>query len=132
MEIKYLQNPKQLNNTHAEAIKTIDPFSKNHTARFLQMKTTDQTLIEQLKISKREIERRKEYLNFTDSDIKALTSLKAIVSDNIDDIVSTFYERILPFDEIDRVIGDAETLHRLKNYQRNYILTLFFSPIFFF
>ena len=91
----------------------------------VKMKTTDQTLLEQLKISKLEIKRRKEYLNFTDSDIIALTSLKMFISENIDEIVTNFYKSILPFDEMDRVIGDAETLHRLKNYQRNYILTLF-------
>lgn len=89
------------------------------------MKTTAQTLIEQLKISKHEIERRKEYLDFTEIDVLTLTSLKDLIVKNIDDIVDNFYKKILPFDEIDRVIGDAETLKRLKNYQRNYILNLF-------
>ncbi len=88
-------------------------------------KTTDQTLIEQLKISKKEIERRKEYLNFTETDILTLTSLKGLIEEHINEIVDEFYKRILPFDEIDRVIGDAETLKRLKNYQRHYILRLF-------
>lgn len=89
------------------------------------MKTTDQTLIEQLKISKHEIERRKEYLNFTESDILTLVSLKGLIEEHIEEIVDEFYSKILPFNEMDRVIGDAETLRRLKNYQRNYILTLF-------
>lgn len=90
-----------------------------------KMKTTDHTLIELLKISKREIERRKEYLGFNQEDIQVLVSLKELISENIDNIVEEFYKKILPFDEIDRIIGDAETLRRLKNYQRNYILSLF-------
>jgi len=89
------------------------------------MKSSDQTLMEQLKITKREIDRRKEYLYLSEADISALVSLREIIGENIDEIVEKFYEKILPFDEIDRVIGDAETLRRLKNHQRNYILSLF-------
>lgn len=89
------------------------------------MKTSDQTLLEQLKITKREIERRKEYLNFSEKDRLTLTSLKEVVDKNIEEIVEEFYSTILPFSEMDRVIGDAETLRRLKNHQRSYILSLF-------
>lgn len=89
------------------------------------MKNSSQTLIEQLKITKREIQRRKEYLGFTEEDRLTLVSLREIVEDNIEEVVEEFYKRILPFSEMDRVIGDAETLHRLKNHQRNYIYSLF-------
>lgn len=89
------------------------------------MKTSNQTLIEQLKITKREIERRKEYFDFTEKDRLTLASLREIVEENIEEIVDEFYKRILPFSEMDRVIGDAETLYRLKNHQRNYIFSLF-------
>ena len=89
------------------------------------MKTSDQTLVDQLKITKREIERRKEYLYLGEADISALVSLRALMGENIDEIVEKFYEKILPFNEMDRLIGDAETLRRLKNHQRNYILSLF-------
>ncbi len=89
------------------------------------MKTTDQTLIEQLKISRREIERRKEYFGLTETESQTLVSLKELISDHIEEIVEDFYKKIIPFSEMDRVIGDAETLRRLKNYQRTYILSLF-------
>jgi len=89
------------------------------------MKTSSLTLIKQLKITPHEIERRKEYLEIDDACMESLVSMKDIVRDNIDDIVERFYARIIPFDEMDRVIGDAETLHRLRNYQRQYILSLF-------
>ena len=89
------------------------------------MNTSDQTLIEQLKITKREIERRKEYLGITDEDGLTLASLRDLIGENIDEIVEEFYKKILPFPEMDRVIGDAETLRRLKNHQRNYIFSLF-------
>lgn len=89
------------------------------------MKTSDQTLIQQLKITKREIDRRKEYLNLSVADCSALVSLRKLIGENIEEIVEQFYTKILPFNEMDRVIGDAETLRRLKNHQRNYILSLF-------
>lgn len=89
------------------------------------MKTTDQTLIEQLKITRQEIKRRKEFFNITEEDTSVLLSLRKLIADNIDEIVEEFYNKILTFQEMDRVIGDAETLHRLKNYQRNYIMSLF-------
>ncbi len=89
------------------------------------MNTSEQTLIEQLKITKREIERRKNYFDITSEDIAVLTSLRDFVGENIEEIVEEFYKKILPFPEMDRVIGDAETLRRLKNHQRNYIFSLF-------
>lgn len=89
------------------------------------MKTSDQTLIEQLKITKREIDRRKEYLNLSEADCITLVSLRELIGENIEEIVEQFYKMILPFSEMDRVIGDAETLRRLKNHQRSYILSLF-------
>jgi len=89
------------------------------------MKNTDHTLIEQLKISKREIERRKEYFGLTEADSRILVSMRELIGDNIAEIVENFYQKVLPFHEMDRIIGDAETLRRLKNYQRTYILSLF-------
>ncbi|VVS95422.1 GGDEF domain-containing protein [Desulfoluna spongiiphila] len=89
------------------------------------MKTTNLTLLKQLKFSPHEIERRKEYLDIDEPSREALVSMRGVVRANIDNIVERFYDRILSFDEMDRVIGDAETLHRLRNYQRQYILSMF-------
>lgn len=89
------------------------------------MGTTDQTLLDQLKLTGREIARRKEYFNFTDKDCQSLIGLREIVAESIDEIVEEFYRHITPFNEMDRLIGDADTLQKLKNHQRIYILSLF-------
>ncbi len=89
------------------------------------MSRTDQTLMEQMKITWLEISRRKEYLGFEEADAKILSDLRPIISEHVDDICEQFYKRLLVFDEMDRIIGDIETLHRLKNYQRQYIISLF-------
>lgn len=89
------------------------------------MGTTDQTLLDQLKLTRKEISRRKEYFNFTQKDLEALSSLREIVADKIEQIVEEFYKHIIPFNEMDLLIGDSDTLEKLKNYQRTYILSLF-------
>ena len=47
------------------------------------------------------------------------------MDDNVDGIVAEFYEHQLNYSEIALVIGDAETLQRLKKSMRRYILELF-------
>ena len=59
------------------------------------------------------------------ADISNLVSLRELIGENIDDIVEQFYNKILPFNEMDRLIGDTDILQRLKSHQRNYILALF-------
>jgi len=89
------------------------------------MNRTDQTLVEQMKISDLEITKRKELLNLTSEDIKVLTSHKLLIEENIDNLVDTFYKQQTKIDEISLLIGDADTLMRLKNALRKYILDLF-------
>lgn len=89
------------------------------------MQRTEQTLVEQMKISDIEISRRKDLLNLSPEDIKALTSHKLFMEENIDEIVKAFYIQQTQIDEISLLIGDADTLMRLKNALRKYILDLF-------
>jgi len=89
------------------------------------MKRTEQTLVEQMKISDLEIEKRKKLLNLTAEDQKLLTDMKLYISENVDDIVTKFYNEQTQVDEISLLIGDADTLRRLQNALRKYILDLF-------
>lgn len=89
------------------------------------MRKTDKTLLEQLKISDVEIARRMELLSLTHNDLKLLAGLKPIVEDRINGIVEEFYEGQLLIQDIAILIGDADTLNRLRIAQRKYILDLF-------
>jgi diguanylate cyclase (GGDEF)-like protein len=91
----------------------------------MTMENLDKTLAEQLQITKWEIDKRKELLNITPSDEELLKSYKPLFSKYIDGIVKNFYERQTNIAEISLLIGDAETLRRLKKAMRRYILELF-------
>lgn len=85
----------------------------------------DKTLIEQLNITDYEISQRKNLLDFTKEDEKRLLSCKDFIHKNLEDVIVKFYKKLTSFEEIDLIIGDSDTLNRLKEAQRKYILELF-------
>lgn len=89
------------------------------------MRLTDQSLGEQLHITALEIARRKELFGITLEDAATLALVKDAVSENLDAIVEEFYENQVNTPEIERLIGDAETLARLKKHLARYLLALF-------
>ncbi len=89
------------------------------------MRQTDFSLLEQMRISDYDIDYRKVILNFTEEDCKILKEFKAKLETSIDDLVSRFYESQTSVPEIALVIGDADTLRRLRGAQRRYVLDLF-------
>ncbi|MEJ1396356.1 MAG: GGDEF domain-containing protein [Candidatus Sedimenticola sp. (ex Thyasira tokunagai)] len=86
---------------------------------------TDKTLSEQMQINDREIDYRKSLLGLTQEDIQLLMSVKDTIIDGIDIIVEKFYDSQLRNTEISLLIGDADTLQRLTQAMRRYILELF-------
>ncbi len=89
------------------------------------MKQTDQTLLEQMRITDIDIDYRKELLSFSDKDCSLLVGFRAHLEDKINDLVAKFYEAQTSVAEIALVIGDADTLRRLQGSQRRYVLDLF-------
>ncbi|WP_157315043.1 GGDEF domain-containing protein [Chitinibacter sp. GC72] len=89
------------------------------------MRQTDQTLLEQMRITDFEVEYRKNLFNFADADIDALVRFKTMAELRIDTVVAKFYELQTSVPEIALLIGDADTLGRLRMAQRKYVLDLF-------
>jgi diguanylate cyclase (GGDEF)-like protein len=89
------------------------------------MKLTEQNLSEQLHITELEITRRKELFGITQEDAAVLIRAKSLVRENLDAIVGEFYETQVATPEIEQLIGDAETLSRLKKHMARYLLALF-------
>lgn len=89
------------------------------------MKRTDTTLLEQMQISDVEIANRMALLGLDQESLGLLASHKLVIEDNLDEIVEEFYERQTEVEEISLLIGDADTLVRLRNAQRKYVVDLF-------
>lgn len=90
-----------------------------------ETKRVDKTLVEQLYISEFEIKGRMNLLDIQPDMLKLLASHKVLIEDHIENIVASFYEKQTAIDEVALLIGDADTLKRLRNSQRTYILDLF-------
>jgi diguanylate cyclase len=89
------------------------------------MNQTEMTLLEQMRITDFDISNRKNLLSLTDEDFRLLKSFRPVIETRIDDLVSRFYELQTSIAEISLLIGDADTLNRLRNAQRKYVLDLF-------
>ncbi len=89
------------------------------------MKPTDQTLVEQMRISDLEIANRKALLNFNQKDIDIIQTCRPYVEADLNEIVEEFYNNQTEINEVVLLIGDADTMNRLRTAQRNYILDLF-------
>lgn len=89
------------------------------------MRQTDLTLLEQMRITDFEIEHRKTLFSFSDDDARQLASCRKEIEEKIDELVAEFYRQQTEVVEIALLIGDADTLSRLRSAQRRYILDLF-------
>jgi diguanylate cyclase (GGDEF)-like protein len=83
------------------------------------------TLAEQLHLTERELEDRKRLLGLSDADAAALTACKPLVATAADGIVEEFTLLQIAVPEVAALIGDADTLARLKGATRHYIGELF-------
>lgn len=89
------------------------------------MKTTDQNFMTQMRIHELEIQIRKDMVDFMKHDAELLKECGNFIRVEIDDIVAQFYTRLVENDDMDRIIGNADTLERLHRSMRQYIYELF-------
>ncbi|OHX12207.1 diguanylate cyclase [Chromobacterium sphagni] len=89
------------------------------------MKQTDQTLLEQLRITEFEIDQRKQLFALATRDELLLRAAGVLIEAQLDELVERFYELQTSTPEIALLIGDADTLQRLRSAQRRYVIDLF-------
>ncbi|SFC66435.1 GGDEF domain-containing protein [Pseudoalteromonas denitrificans] len=89
------------------------------------MNYTDKTLLERMKITKIEILERLNILGLHDEEIRLLSKSRPFIETKIEHIINTFYQKQISNDEVAALIGDSDTLVRLKEAQHAYILDLF-------
>lgn len=89
------------------------------------MKQTEQTLLEQMRITEFEIHSRQQLLGLVESDFQLLHNYRGLIESQVDALVDQFYQMQTSVAEIALLIGDADTLGRLRSAQRKYVLDLF-------
>ncbi len=89
------------------------------------MNKIEQSLLEQMKFSDFEISKRKVLFDLTETDFDLLRSCRLAVVERLDWAIDEFYARQLNNPEIALIIGDSDTLGRLKNSMRGYIVEIF-------
>lgn len=89
------------------------------------MRRTEQSLIEQLRITDFELGDRKALFGITRETGETLRRYREDFEREADALVARFYEHQTSVPEIALLIGDADTLARLHNAQRKYVRDLF-------
>ncbi len=89
------------------------------------MNPTDQSLMQQMQISIIDIEYRKQLLGLTAPELQELARVRYLIEADLDQMIEAFYSFQTSIPEINSIIGDADTLRRLKMAQHQYILDLF-------
>jgi diguanylate cyclase (GGDEF)-like protein len=79
----------------------------------------------QMQISSQEIQNRKELLGFTKEDEQNLSEMRLVMVDHIDPTITEYYDQLLLSEEVRQLIDDAETLQRVCEVMRRYIIDLF-------
>lgn len=89
------------------------------------MKAATQTLIDQMGFSEREIARRLHLIDFTDEDKDLIQTVRADIDHILPALIEEYYDFQLADPEIAAVIGDVDTLSRLKGYMTQYVKSVF-------
>ncbi|MDH5751643.1 MAG: GGDEF domain-containing protein [Deltaproteobacteria bacterium] len=88
-------------------------------------RVTSTSLADQMQITEREIDSRKRLLGFSGEDELLLKECRPLIAKRLDSLVEEFYEHQTGFSDIALLIGDSESLQRLRASMRRYILELF-------
>ncbi|OUY06293.1 GGDEF domain-containing protein [Acinetobacter populi] len=91
----------------------------------MKINSVYKTLGEQLHINDLEIRQRKALLGFDADDESLLAKSLAWIDEDIETIIERFYDKQIEIDEVALIIGDADTLGRLKNTMQGYVRELF-------
>lgn len=85
----------------------------------------EKTLVEMLQFSSLEIADRLKILNLSAEELSLLTEYRPMIEACAETIVEEFYETQTTHTEVASIIGDAETMRRLRNALRRYVVELF-------
>ncbi|MBM4123668.1 MAG: transcriptional regulator, partial [Nitrospira sp.] len=71
---------------------------------------------------------RKDYLQLTAEEEAGLTSLQPLMAQHVDELVKAFYRHLLQFEDTRALLTDELIATRLKDAQKQYLLSLVTGP----
>ncbi|KKO18477.1 MAG: response regulator [Candidatus Brocadia sp.] len=80
--------------------------------------------INDLNLSEKERQIRKDYVDFTGRDVVLLKELNGLIHQHADAIISKFYSHLLRFDKTRAFLSDEETVKKVRRTQKEYLLML--------
>lgn len=89
------------------------------------MKTSSQTLLQQMHLDELEIEHRLELLHLGHAELQQLYMCRGIIQGEVAAIVDEFYRHQSTIPEVSFYINDADTLERLHKAMHGYVMDLF-------
>lgn len=81
-------------------------------------------LIQSMNIDEKEIQTRKDWLNFTQADVDTLLMLNDTAKGYANQVIDSLYEHFMSFEESKNFFIDPEVLKRVKEAQKEYFLRL--------
>ena len=82
------------------------------------------SLYDQLQVTEEELQTRLAFLSFGQQDRQNLVEIHDVISSHVDEIIREFYDHLLQFEELRRILSDPNLVERLKGSQRQYLLSL--------
>jgi signal transduction histidine kinase len=81
--------------------------------------------MKELGIDMEEIRRRMLFVDFTENDIRLLSEMEPFAREHADQLVASFYQHLMNFEETRRLLRDPATVDRLMKSQKEYLLDIF-------
>lgn len=88
------------------------------------VRSSSQSLMQEMNVNEVEITRRKQFLEFEDADVERLQQLNAPAQKYADEIIDDLYRHFLSHDETRAFFRDPKVLAHVKNAQKQYFLRL--------
>ncbi|MCB9944102.1 MAG: GGDEF domain-containing protein [Geminicoccaceae bacterium] len=86
---------------------------------------TSRSLAEQLRITEHDLDARKKLFLLDDRDTRILREARQRLKPHVDEVVDRFYKHQLSVPRVDLIIGDSDTLARLRSVLRRYVNEIF-------
>lgn len=93
------------------------------------MPRSNQSLLQQLRVTPFGLRQRQALFHLTEKDCSALNRARPFVEPHYGEIVERFYEVQLTIPEVSHLIGDAESLRRVKRALHRYVAELFAGTV---